>query len=172
VTQRAMAAIIDDGGLYPPDLARAGTRLERVLIVRGQTPLETARAADLLLRSRACRLVLMTAPDLRSAIWIRLAALAHRNGILLLAVVPRAEAPLVAAAGLRLHCTRERSMVRGKRGPWCTFAGYDVRAEVRKYAAFPSGAQARIRAVEPLEGVPLRERPHENRERVAHAALR
>jgi hypothetical protein len=137
VTRRSAAAIVDDGALYPPDLARSGARLERVLVVPAQSPLTVARAADVLVRSKACRLVLVPAPELRAAVWMRLAGLAHRTGILLVAVVPPDApsariAPLAAAAALRLYCTRGRMEIVGKRGLWCTIAGYDVCAEVRK----------------------------------------
>jgi hypothetical protein len=143
VTRRSAAAIVDDGALYPPDLARSGARLERVLVVPAQSPLTVARAADVLVRSKACRLVLVPAPELRAAVWQRLAGLAHRTGILLVAVAPPHApaarlAPLAAAAAIRLYCTRGRLETIGTRGVWCTFAGYDVCAEVRKnkkYAA-------------------------------------
>src|ERR1700678_277443 len=103
VTRRALAAIIDDGSLYPPGLVRAGVRLDRVMVVQASTPKGIARAADILIRSRACRLVLMGAPELRAAAWMRLAAVAHRAGVLLGAISERAGAPLAAAASLRMR---------------------------------------------------------------------
>lgn len=173
VTGRALAAIVDDGGLYPPSLARAGARLERVLIVSARTPLHVARAVDILLRSRACRLVLMTAPNLRAAVWTRLAGLAHRTGVLLIAIAARASAPLAAAAGLRLDCTLERLVIHGTRGLWCAFAGYDVCAHVRKHQRSHTGAQVRVRAaVDVLDGAIVRERLCARREMVANAAVR
>ena len=137
VTRRSAAAIVDDGALYPPDLARSGARLERVLVVPARSPLTIARAVDVLVRSKACRLVLVPVPELRAAVWTRLAGLAHRSGILLVAVpsphVSSARiAPLAAAAAVRLYCTRGRLEIVGKRGIWCTIAGYEVCAEVRK----------------------------------------
>jgi hypothetical protein len=137
VTRRSAAAIVDDGALYPPDLVRSGARLERVLVVPARSPLTVARAADVLVRSKACRLVLVPVPALRAAVWMRLAGLAHRTGILLVAVPPphvsaARIAPLAAAAAVRLFCTRGRLEILGKRGVWCTIAGYDVCAEVRK----------------------------------------
>lgn len=137
VTRRSVAAIVDNGALYPPDLVRSGVRLERVLVVPAQSPLTVARAADVLIRSKACRLVLVPVPELRAAVWMRLAGLAHRTGILLVAVAPPHAAsawiaPLAAAAALRLYCTRGRLEIVGKRGLWCTIAGYDVCAEIRK----------------------------------------
>jgi hypothetical protein len=139
VTVRSTAAIVDDGSLYPPDLARAGVRLDRVLVVPARLPLVVARAADVLVRSKACRLVLVTAPELKAQLWARLATVAHRTGVLLVAVTPphpphALTVPLSAAAGVRLHCTRERAVVSGKRGLWCSFSGYDVCAELRKHA--------------------------------------
>ena len=180
VTGRALAAIVDDGGLYPPDLVRAGARLDRVLIAPARTPLHVARAADILVRSRACRLVLVTAPNLRAAVWNRLATLAHRAGVLLIAIVTHASAQLAAAAALRLDCTLDRLIVRGTRGLWCTFAGYDVRAHVRKHQ-HAAQQSARVRAVTALDGAVLRERPLARLDetprarptsRFAHAAVR
>ena len=151
VTRRSAVAIVDDGGLYPPDLARSGARLERVLVVPAQSPLAIARAADVLVRSKACRLVLVPVPELRAAVWMRLAGLAHRTGILLVAVAPPHAAsariaPLAAAAALRLYCTRGRLEIVGKRGVWCTIAGYDVCAEVRKNRTAAPEKQAVARA--------------------------
>jgi|SRR5579862_6500687 len=145
VTRSSVAAIIDDGGLYPPALVECGVRLDRVLIVPFQTPLAAARAADILLRSRACRLVVMPALDLRAVVWTRLAGLAHRTGVLLLAIATGdAALPLAAAAGMRLYCSRQEPIVRGLRGVWCTFDGYVVDAEVRKYKSAVSGGRARV----------------------------
>ncbi len=133
VTQRALVAIVDDGALYPPSLVRAGVRLDRVLIAPAATPQATARAVDIVLRTRACRLVLVTAPELRAAVWMRLARLAQRAGVLLVAIARRASAALAAATALRLECTLVRPLIYGARGLWCTLAGYDVDVQVRKY---------------------------------------
>ncbi|HEY1429341.1 MAG TPA: hypothetical protein VGF18_07190, partial [Candidatus Tumulicola sp.] len=158
VTRRALAAVIDDGGLYPPDLVRAGVRLDRVMIVQAATPKGVARAADILIRSRACRLVLMGGPALRAAVWMRLAAVAHRAGVLLVAIVERAGVALAAAASMRLRCELERVVMHGSRGPWCTVAGYDVRASIGKDKRAISGAWARVRAIDAAKGAELRER--------------
>jgi hypothetical protein len=158
VTRRALAAVIDDGSLYPPDLARAGVRLDRVMIVQASTAKGVARAADILIRSRACRLVLMGAPALGAAAWMRLAAVAHRAGVLLVAIAERAGAALAAAASMRLRCELERVVLHGSRGPWCTVAGYDVRASIGKDKRAASGAWARVRAIDAAIGAELRER--------------
>ncbi|HEY1656523.1 MAG TPA: hypothetical protein VGF86_15580 [Candidatus Tumulicola sp.] len=178
VTRGALAAIVDDGGLYPPGLVRAGVRLDRVLIAPATTALATARAADILLRSRACRLVLMSAPDLRAAVWSRLATLAHRAGVLLIAVVARAAAPLAAAATLRLDCALERLIFHGTRGLWCTFSGYQISMRVRKHqrAGGAAPAHARVRAATALDGAVERERtvtrePSSAFENYAHATV-
>ena len=173
VTRSAIAAVVDDGGLYPPSLARAGARLERVMVVPATTPLAVARAADVLLRSRACRLVLMPAVALRDVLWQRLATLAQRSGVLLIAIASRVAAPLAAAAGLRLRCKREELVVHGTNGLWCTFAGYDVRAEVCKdYKRVANGASAQVRVVEPLDGACTRHRDVGVREAFADVAVR
>lgn len=134
VTRRALVAVVDDGGLYPPSLARAGARLDRVLVAPATSPLSVARAVDILLRTRACRLVLLlTAPELRLAVWMRLARLAQRAGVLVVALAGRASASLAAATALRLECTLDRLFVDGVRGLWCTFSGYDLNLCVRKH---------------------------------------
>ena len=156
VTRRALVAIVDDGALYPPGLVRAGARLDRVLIAPASAPLGIARAADILVRSRACRLVVVSAPNLRSAVWSRLAVLAHRTGVLLLAIAERTPAALAGAAAMRLECTLERLLLHGSRGPWCTFAGYDLRANVRKHQRAVAGAAVRLRCVAAVDGVKLR----------------
>jgi hypothetical protein len=150
VTRRALAAIVGDGELYPPSLARAGARLDRVLIAPARTPLAIARAVDILLRTRACRLVLLlTAPDLRAPVWMRLARLAQRAGVLLVAIATRASASLAAATSLRIDCTLDRLLVHGTRGLWCTFAGYDLHVRVRKHRGLAApGANAHVRAIE------------------------
>jgi len=175
VTARAVAAIVDDGALYPPDLARCGARLDRVMVVPAALPLTIARAADVLVRSKACRVVVMPAPDLRAQVWTRLAGLAHRNGVLLVAIPPvqasaAAVAPLSAAAGVRLQCTRERVAVAGKRGLWCSFAGYDVCAELRKHPWYAPEKRAQLQLRDDRAGD--RVRTTFQRSTIAHAAVR
>lgn len=157
VTRHALVAIVDDGSLYPPGLIRAGARLDRVLVAPARTPLAIARAADILLRSRACRLVVVSAPALRPAVWARLATLAHRTGVLLIAIAERTAASLAGAAALRLECTLERLLLHGSRGPWCTLAGYDLRAQVHKHQRGAAGSSVRLRAIEAIDGLPARE---------------
>jgi hypothetical protein len=158
-TQRGLAAVVDEGELYPPDLAQAGVRLERLLVVPARTALGVARAADILTRSRACRVIVMPAPPLRAAVWSRLAGLAHRAGALLVVVTPRAPGELASAATVRLQCVRERVSMFGTRGVWCTFAGFEFRAELRKHKRAVTGTHARLRAVVHDDRTPYRERP-------------
>jgi hypothetical protein len=145
MTRRSLVAILDDGGLYPPALAEAGACLERVLVVPAGKALAMARAADILLRSRICRLVLMPAVALRDAVWERLAKLAHRSGVLLIVVAARAGAALSAVAGMRLHCALERVLMHGQRGLWGTVAGFEIRVDVRKHKHMAAGGSARVR---------------------------
>jgi hypothetical protein len=179
VTRRALAAIVDNGELYPPTLARAGARLDRVLIAPARTPLGIARTVDILLRTRACRLVLvLTAPDLRAAVWMRLARLAQRAGVLLVAIATRASAALAAATALRIDCALDRLLVHGTRGLWCTFGGYDLQVNVRKHHGFAAiGTHARVRAIDLPDGAVARERavasqPVIQLRRERHAAVR
>ena len=144
-TRRNLVAILDDGELYPPALAEAGASLERVLVVPARKALTMARAADILLRSRICRLVLMPAIALRDAVWARLASLAHRSGVLLIVVAARAGGALSAAAGVRLHCAPERILMHGQRGLWGTIAGFELCVDVRKFKHAVSGRTVRVR---------------------------
>ena len=72
-TRNGLGALIDGGDLYPPALEAAGVRLDRLLIVPAATPVRAARAADVLLRSRTARVVVMAVcgSTLRAAVWAR-----------------------------------------------------------------------------------------------------
>ncbi len=145
MTRRNLVAILDDGALYPPALAEAGACLERVLVVPARKALAIARAADILLRSHICRLVLMPGVALRDTVWARLAKLAHRSGVLLIVVAECAGAALSAAAGLRLHCTLDRILMNGQRGLWGTVAGFELCIDVRKHKHMVVGHTALVR---------------------------
>jgi hypothetical protein len=144
MTRRSLVAIVDDGGLYPPALAEAGASLERVLVVPARKPLTMARAADILLRSRICRLVLMPFVTLRDAVWERLAKLAHRSGALLIVVAARAGAALSAVAGVRLQCTLERIHMLGRRGLWGAVDGFELCVGVRKHKHMAAGRTTHV----------------------------
>ncbi|MBV8067340.1 MAG: hypothetical protein JO113_05145 [Candidatus Eremiobacteraeota bacterium] len=145
MTRRSFVAILDDGGLYPPALAETGVCLERVLVVPARKALAMARAADILLRSRICNLVLMPVATLRDAVWERLALLAQRGGVLLIVVAARSGAALSAAAGVRLHCALERIVINGERGLWATVGGFDVCVDVRKHKHMAAVGSAHVR---------------------------
>ncbi len=147
MTRRSLVAILDDGGLYPPALADAGACLERVLVVPARKALAAARAADILLRSRICRLILMPAVALRDAVWERLAKLARRGGVLVIVVAACAGSALSAAAEIRLHCELARALVRGGRGLWGSVAGFEFCVAVRKHKHLAAGRAARLRCV-------------------------
>ncbi len=135
-TRRGLAALIGVD-LFPPALAAAGVRLERLLVVPVDEPVAAARAADIALRSHAFSLVVMPAlPSGRgtgAATWTRLASLAHRAGALLLAVGDEASPELRYFAALRLETALERVRWNGPAGHCGELAGYDLRATVRKH---------------------------------------
>jgi hypothetical protein len=145
MTRQSLVAILDDGALYPPALAEAGASLDRVLVVPARKALAMARAADILLRSRICALVLMPAVALRDAVWERLAKLAHRSGTLLIVVASHAGAALSAAAGVRLHCALERILMHGQRGLWGAVSGFELCIGVRKHKHMAAGRAIRLR---------------------------
>src|SRR5579864_4106033 len=76
VTVHSLAAVVEAtfasveaGALYPPDLQRAGVVLERTLFVQAAKPVEVARCADILLRSKAFAAVAIPAVTLRATVW-------------------------------------------------------------------------------------------------------
>lgn len=156
-TQRGLAAIVDDGALYPPDLERAGVQLDRVLIVTAQTSLEIARCADILLRSRAFVAVAMPAAHLRATVWSRLGGLAQKAGAVLFALGVHASMELAYFASTRMRCAIDRVVWSGESGVLCELAGYDVSAHVLKARRSAPGATAHLQVVD---------------ERITHAALR
>ncbi len=132
-TCRGLGAVIDGGELYPPSLEAAGVRLDRLLIVPATTPVSMARAADLLLRSRTTRVVVMVGVALRAAVWARLAGLARKAGAVLVVLASRTIAELCAVATVCLSCRIERSVMQGTRGLWSVFSGFELQAELRKH---------------------------------------
>lgn len=156
-TRRGLAAIVDDGTLYPPDLERAGVQLERVLIATARTPLEIARCTDIVLRSRAFAAVAMPAAQLRATVWSRLGGLAQKAGAVLFALGVHANAELAYFASTRVRCAIDRVVWSGEPGVLCELAGYDVRAYVLKARRSAPGASAHLHVVD---------------ERIGHAALR
>jgi hypothetical protein len=144
-THTGLGAVIGDE-LFPPALAAAGVRLERLLIVPVTDPAGIARAADIVLRSGAFRVVVI--PALRSgrgtgaATWTRLASLAHRAGAVLLAIGTNPSDELRYFASLRVETAIERIRWNGPPGHFGELAGYDVRATVRKHKRAAPGASA------------------------------
>jgi len=175
-TVRGLAAVIDTGELFPPALARAGVRLDRLLVVPARNAIGIARAVDILLRSRAFSVVLMPIVALRTQVWARLAGLAQKAGALVLAIASRpswapatlahpcasldacASAELAAFAATRLRCVLDRVLVSGAGGVFARLVGYDVRAHVLKHRYGRPGGSALVRAIERGDGALVRER--------------
>jgi hypothetical protein len=132
-TRSGLGAVIDCSELYPPSLEAAGVRLDRLLIVPATTPVGMARAADLLLRSRTARVVVMAATALRAAVWARLAGLAQKAGAVLVVLASRTIAELSAVATVCLSCRIERAVMHGTRGLWGVFCGFELQADLRKH---------------------------------------
>jgi hypothetical protein len=157
-TARGLAASVDDGALYPPALAGAGVRLERLLVVPAQNAIGIARAADILLRSRAFEIVVMPEVQLQATVWSRLAGLAHKADTLLLTLGAQARTELAYFASVRLGCAIERVLWANESGPFCELGGYDICARVLKHRHAAPGASARIRVMTSNTGGFLRER--------------
>lgn len=157
-TRTGFAAVIDDGSLFPPALAQAGVRLERLLVIPARGTLGVVRSVDIVLRSRSFGVVLMPALNLRAAVWSRLSGLAQKAGTLLLALGERACTELSALAATRIECIFESALLRGARGVFAQVAGYALWACVLKHRRGAPGASAWIRALECEDGTSLRER--------------
>jgi hypothetical protein len=165
-TQRGLAAIVDDGTLYPPDLERAGVQLERVLVVSAGSAASAktiARCADILLRSRAFAAVAMPAVPLRATVWSRLGGLAQKAGAVLFALGVQANMELAYFASTRVRCAIDRVVWSGERGVLGELAGYDVSAHVLKARRSAPGATAHLPVIDESRG-PF--------ERISNAAVR
>jgi hypothetical protein len=169
-TRRGLGAILGVD-LFPPALAAAGVRLERLLVVRVDEPVAVARAADIVVRSGAFTVVVIpTLPSGRgtgSATWTRLASLTHRANALLVAVGDEASAELRYFASVRLQTAIERVRWNGPSGHLGELAGYDVRAVVRKHKRAAPLGDALVRC-DPFEDRP---EPADVRERVLAAQV-
>ncbi|BDE04827.1 hypothetical protein WPS_01030 [Vulcanimicrobium alpinum] len=152
--------------LFPPALAAAGVRLERLLLVPAAEPLAAARAADIVVRSGAFTVVVIPAlPSGRGtgqATWTRLASLTHRANALLIALGDEASTELRYFASVRLETAIERVRWNGASGHCGELAGFDVRAVVRKHKRAAPAGDALVRC-EGFEDRPdftdVRERP-------------
>jgi hypothetical protein len=134
-----------NGFFFPPLLESAGVALERLVIVRACEPLDVVRAADILLRSAAFNVVVIPAVSSRAAAWSRLANLAHRAGVVLLAVGTQACEELRYFASLRVECALETIDWAGAPGPFRKLCGYDVCAQICKHKRTIPAGRARVR---------------------------
>jgi hypothetical protein len=168
-TSRGLAAVVDDGSLYPPTLAAAGVRLDRLLVVAAATTLGIARAADILLRSRAFEVIVAPGAALKATVWSRLAGLAQKADALLVTLGPEARSELGYFASARVGCAIERVLWCNESGPFCELAGYDISARVLKHRRAAPGAIARLRVLSNGSGAVVRERLVGNRRLTAVA---
>ncbi len=155
-THCGLAAIVDDGTLYPPDLERSGVCLDRVLVVQAQGPCAIARCTDILLRSRVFAAVAMPAVLLRATVWSRLCGLAQKAGTVLVALGAHAAMELAYFASTRVRCAIERVSWSPASGVLRELSGYDVCAHVLKHRRAAPGAVAHIRISAEESGAPLR----------------
>ncbi|HTV73553.1 MAG TPA: hypothetical protein VME66_07615 [Candidatus Acidoferrales bacterium] len=145
-TAQGLGALIErpqgtEGRLYPPALAAAGVRLERLLIVHTQDERGVARAADIVLRSATCGVVAIPAVRLSAPVWTRLASLAHRADALLVAL-GTATAELRYFASLRLELQLTGVQWSNGSGLFGTLVGVETHATVLKHKRAAPGKQA------------------------------
>ncbi|MBV9403239.1 MAG: hypothetical protein JO018_05875 [Candidatus Eremiobacteraeota bacterium] len=143
-TRRGLAAAIDDGSLYPPDLAAAGVQLDRLLVMPVTDPLGIVRAADILLRSRAFGITLMPIVAVQGKIWARLASLTHHAGALLLALGDQSNLELGYFATMRVRFRIANVHWTDRFGPFARLAGYEIHAAVIKNKRSAPGTNADI----------------------------
>ncbi len=157
-TASGLAAVVGTP-VFPPALAAAGVRLERLLIVDTADRVGAARAGDILLRSGVFTVVIIPAlPSGRgtgSATWTRLASLAHRANAVLLAIGGEASGELRYFASVRVETAIERVRWNGPPGHFGALAGYDVRVTVRKHKRAAPGANALVSCTTFEEFAPL-----------------
>ncbi|HEY0799044.1 MAG TPA: hypothetical protein VGD50_07825 [Candidatus Baltobacteraceae bacterium] len=130
-----------EGRLYPPSLAAAGVRTDRLVIVHADDDVGVARAADIILRSATCGVVAMPSVRLSAAVWTRLASLAHRSDALLV-TLGKATAELRYFASLRLELQLNGVRWSNGSGLFGTLAGIDTQATVLKHKRAAPGKQA------------------------------
>ena len=149
------AALVDwradpNGSAFAPSLGAAGVALERLLIVRVGEALEVVRAADILLRSGAFGAIVIPAvPSSRSvgsAVWTRLASLAHHANAVLLVVGNEASNELRYFATVRVECALRRTEWTGAPGLFRKLTGYELCAQVRKHKRAAPNGEARLQA--------------------------
>lgn len=146
-TRHGLAAIVDDGSLYPPGLERAGVQLNRVLVMNAGGSAgakDIARCADIILRSRAFLAVAMPAVPLRATVWSRLGGLAQKAGAVLFALGVHANTELAYFASTRVRCAIDTVVWSGQSGVLCELAGYDISAHVLKARRSAPGATAHL----------------------------
>ncbi|HEX5273840.1 MAG TPA: hypothetical protein VFW34_01025 [Candidatus Rubrimentiphilum sp.] len=143
-TRCGLAAAIHDGTLYPPDLERAGVVLDRLLLVCANSPIASARCADILLRSRVFSLVTLPAVHVRGTVWSRLGALAKKSDALLL-TLGQASTELGYFASTRVRCAIDRIFWTEGNGVLRELAGYEICTQVFKHRRSAPGAVARLR---------------------------
>lgn len=143
-SQTGLVAAIDDRSLYPPDLALAGVRLERLLVVSVKAELEIPRAADIVLRSQAFEVLLIPALRFKAAVWSRLATIAHRANVLLVTLGGDASSELAYFASTRVGCSIERVLWTNASGLFCELAGYEIHTQTLKHKRSAPGKHARF----------------------------
>lgn len=144
-TRTGLAAAIHDDSLYPPDLERAGVRLERLLLVWAPDATAIARSADVLLRSRAFGVVTLPAVPVRGTVWSRLCGLAKKSGALVLTLGSQASTELGYFASTRVRCSLERVRWSEGDGILRELAGYDICTQICKHRRGAPGAIAHLR---------------------------
>lgn len=133
-----------EGSFYPPALAAAGVDLQRLLVVPARDAAGVARAADILLRAAAFGVVVIPTVTLKATAWTRLASLAHRANVLLLALGTGASDELRYFASLRVRLQPSHVRWAGGEGLFCTLAGIAVEASVLKHKRAAPGKRARF----------------------------
>ncbi|HMD03498.1 MAG TPA: hypothetical protein VKG44_11095 [Candidatus Baltobacteraceae bacterium] len=131
------------GCIAPRTLVSAGVNLDRLLVVHAQGERDIARSTDILLRSGAFGLVTLPAVALRATEWTRLAGLAHRHDVLLVALGPAThELRYFASVRVGLQVAGIRWL--GGTGLFGTLAGIEIEATVLKHKRAAPGRSARF----------------------------
>jgi len=131
-----------EGSFSPLALSAAGVDLERLVVVPAPDATAVARATDILLRAAAFGVIVIPAVSLKATVWTRLASLAHRANVVLVAFGATASDELRYFASLRIEFRAACVRWAGGDGLFGILAGIEVDAAVLKHKRFAPGKHA------------------------------
>jgi hypothetical protein len=131
-----IGAYVDpDNTLFAPAAEAAGIHLDRLIVVRPKTEQAVRRAADAIVRSGACAVVVldgMSASALQTHHCARLVSQAERNGITLVALSRGESQPLASFASLRVRMREVSPLWQPGSDGGGRLSGYSISLDIAK----------------------------------------